>query len=263
MMNNKLIQVLKTFSKEEFKNFLRYMNSPYFNRYKPDLRLVEELKSFHEDFDNPKFTQEYIFEKIYPGKRYNDSTMTNIMCDVLLRAEDFLAMEKFRCDNHRNDLYLLKSLSERGLENVYRRNMKRIKSELSRDGELDADYFYMLHELESNLADFKITHDSVVHKDSIPPRIAAMEQSYLWLMLSYFIKLIECLHKIWLYGEKFNMDFENELIKDMISTLDIPKLEQLIRSGTKFGYIIELYLSLAKIFCDTRDRNKYLGTSVS
>jgi len=266
-MNNKLIHVLKTFSREEFKNFKRFVSSPYFNRNKPQVRMLDELKLFYGGFDSPKLSKDYLFAKIYPGKQYNDSTMRSLIADLLYLAEDFLACEKFNSDSRRKTLCLLQSLSERGLENVYKENMKALKLEKSGEVQADWEYFYWLHELEENLRDFRISHDRVVHKDGLRARIEQTEQSYLYLTLSYVIKMVMGLYKIWLYEQNFALEFvddstrrEGGAIRNIIGAIDLGRLKEIIKctpATAQFASILEVYLALLQILSDTADRNKY------
>ena len=63
MKNSKLIQVLKSFSAGDWKEFKKFAVSPYFNKGRDYIPLLEELKVFYPNFDSDKLTSEYIYSK--------------------------------------------------------------------------------------------------------------------------------------------------------------------------------------------------------
>lgn len=71
MQKSKLITLLKTFSKEEMKNFDKFISSPYFSRGRNLKPLYNVLKKYHPSFDSPHFTEEKIFNKLYPKKKFD------------------------------------------------------------------------------------------------------------------------------------------------------------------------------------------------
>jgi hypothetical protein len=207
----------------------------------------------------PSLTREILWAKVYPHKEYNYSTMRSLLADLTNTLQDFLVEEKFRVDEERRNLYLLKGLSDHGLEEIYRSCMRRIETEMSRNGQADANRYLLLHELEENIADFKIIHDRTLHKDSLASRIKAIEQIYIYLSLSHFLKLVEGMYKLWLQSQKYNLIFERTGIRELIETVDIKKLRNFFETKTKFGPIVEVYVSLIEMLGDISNQNKYFA----
>lgn len=79
MKNTKLIQILKIFSKEEIKEFEKFIASPYFSRGRDLKPFYKILKSYHPDFKSSNFNYERVFEKLYPKEKYNKSGADNIL----------------------------------------------------------------------------------------------------------------------------------------------------------------------------------------
>ncbi len=65
--DTKLIVFLKTFSKEEINDFEKFISSPYFKKVRDTLPLLKALKKYHPEFDEKKFSEEIVFNKMYPG----------------------------------------------------------------------------------------------------------------------------------------------------------------------------------------------------
>ncbi|HEY3249711.1 MAG TPA: hypothetical protein VGK25_01205, partial [Ignavibacteria bacterium] len=69
MKDTKLINILRTFSKEEMKQFEKFVASPYFHSGKNCMPLLKQLQKFYPGFDNEKLTYKNIHKKLYPGKK--------------------------------------------------------------------------------------------------------------------------------------------------------------------------------------------------
>src|SRR2546426_7485652 len=107
MLQHSLINVLKTFSGEEIKEFRKFVESPYFNMSELALKLYDELAKFHPSFDHSVLTKESLYDKLGTGNAYNDSTMRNLLADLVRLAEKFLKQQNFEKTEYGNNLYLL------------------------------------------------------------------------------------------------------------------------------------------------------------
>jgi hypothetical protein len=99
MTNSKLILLLRSFSKEELKEFQNFVDSPYFNREKSISRLVAEVK---KELIYPKesnLLKEGIFKRVYPERVYSDDLMRNIVSKTLKLAEEFVTNREFQSEH--------------------------------------------------------------------------------------------------------------------------------------------------------------------
>ena len=73
MKNSKLISLLKSFSENELKEFRKFIDSSFFNKEgKYVLRFYNEVRKHYPDFTNASLERKNLFEKLYPGKSYDD-----------------------------------------------------------------------------------------------------------------------------------------------------------------------------------------------
>ena len=81
MHDSRLIQTLKSFSKDEFKQFEKFVASPFFNNGRNYNPFLNELKKHYPSFENRKdsLKPESIYKKIYPGKNFNKQVMWNLV----------------------------------------------------------------------------------------------------------------------------------------------------------------------------------------
>src|SRR5437870_8569894 len=108
MKNTKLVNILRTFTRDEMKEFEKFVASPFHNDgrsfYKP---LISELKKFHPNFDSDKLTYENLYRKVKPNKKFNQQVMWNIASSTEKMAEEFIAQLGLRNDGFRRMRYIV------------------------------------------------------------------------------------------------------------------------------------------------------------
>ncbi|MBN8584396.1 MAG: hypothetical protein J0M37_04815 [Ignavibacteria bacterium] len=107
----KLLTILKTFSKEELKEFEKFIISPFHNKGRNFKPLLGLLKKLYPDFPADKLTSEKIYKKLYPGKIYDRSrsslTIRVLFSQLTQLAEDFMLIKELYNDENtlvRNNL---------------------------------------------------------------------------------------------------------------------------------------------------------------
>ncbi|MEI7485462.1 MAG: hypothetical protein WCK13_12195, partial [Ignavibacteriota bacterium] len=88
--NSKLIKLLSSLSKQELKEFERFLTSIYFNEGKNYKHLVRELKKFHPEFNHPKLTNEYIHLKAFGKSKLNQKVFLNRLSKLSIVLEEYL-----------------------------------------------------------------------------------------------------------------------------------------------------------------------------
>ncbi len=133
MQNSKLIQVLKTFTKDEWKGYEKLVASPFFNKGRNLMPFVKALKKFHPHFVNEKMTKEYIYSKVYKDKKYNNNTMKSAIHSLTEMAKEFLIQKDISMDNYKQ-LNLTKQLSSRKIDSLFEKECRSTLSESNRTG---------------------------------------------------------------------------------------------------------------------------------
>ena len=146
MDNSKLIALLRTFSNREWKSFLVFLRSPYFNRNAEVPRLAEWLAG--RSASGLMLSRAEVWANLYPTAALDDKQLNHLMSFLLKLAEQFVAQERWQQDAVLPEWYALKSLSERGLEKNYRFLFDKAKQGLQAGNLRDARYFYLHYLLE-------------------------------------------------------------------------------------------------------------------
>jgi len=141
MHDNNLIKLLKTFSQNEFREFYLLVNSPFFNREKVLMKFSEILKKHYPGFVSANLDKKKIFIKLFSGKKYNDALMRNTVSDMLKLAEEYLKITHLRKDPFYEQYMLLKELTNRKQQKLYKMNFKKAENILKSTGIVDELYY--------------------------------------------------------------------------------------------------------------------------
>ncbi|MBS1516902.1 MAG: hypothetical protein JSS91_02315 [Bacteroidetes bacterium] len=151
MLKSKAIDIIKTFSPEEFKRFLNFVKSPYFSSAKSIVRLADELKNFYPAFDSHSLTENYLYEKVYGKGKFSYSAMKNLMSELILLCEKFLVHDRLNKElnlKEGNSIELLSEFRERKLDNLFKSRSKKFQSFLGKRSIENSEYFTQANKLE-------------------------------------------------------------------------------------------------------------------
>lgn len=128
MKDTKIIEFLRKLSKEELKEFEKFTSSPYFSRGRDLQPVLKTLKQFHPEFENDKLTDEFVFRKLFPGKKFGDeksySLMKTYTSDLYKLGKEFLIYLEFSNDQNRKNYYLLNQLRKKKLYKEFEKEYK-------------------------------------------------------------------------------------------------------------------------------------------
>ena len=151
MLKSKALDIIKTFSNEEFKRFEQFINSPFFNTNKSIHKLILELKKFYPNFASETMTEDYIYGKIYGKGKYSYSAMRNLMSVLIQLCEKFLLHD--RINKHltikpADTIQILEEYRARKLDNLFNIKCKKFEEELLSHTIENSQYFVLKRKLE-------------------------------------------------------------------------------------------------------------------
>jgi hypothetical protein len=147
MQRSKLISLLKTLSLNEIRQFRDFVYSPYFNKEKVLMKLADYLADYHPEYDDEGIDKEKVFASLYPGKKYNDALMRNIISDFLKLANGFLLTLSLKRNEFRKDMLLLEELKIRKLTAHFLKHKERITETLELRPYEDEHYYDKKYEM--------------------------------------------------------------------------------------------------------------------
>ena len=131
MYDSKLIQLLKTFEKEDWRWFRKFLLSPYFNSRTELIPFFDYLRGQAPDFKERAVQKEKIFKKLFPKKNYDEKQLSYLMNFLLGQAERYLAQKEMEVQTPITQNYLLRSLVNRQLDKHYNYQYEKSKKILN------------------------------------------------------------------------------------------------------------------------------------
>lgn len=191
MLNTKLVQILAALSPKEFKAFEQYVSSPYFNRNKQVVELLEAIKPFHPGYNNPKFTREFIFSKVFgKSEKFNEAKLRYVLSDLTLLLEGFLAVEGFLENPQEQKYFLVKSLRERNMDKYFLQHLEEAHTQNTKPGLADSDFYFYNYIFNEQSYLFTSVKNNRSIDSSLQELIDNLEVFYLAKNLKYYCEIV-------------------------------------------------------------------------
>lgn len=185
MINSKLIFILKSLTKKEFKEFELYINSPLFNKNKDVLNLLSILKKNHPLFDNKNITHDVIARKMF-GKP-DTKKLRYTMTDLSKLAENFIAFKDYDNSHHQ---HLINAYQKRGLNKFFHQEIKKEKHGYSEQSIRDDSFYKNIHDLSEISYRYTLENDNRNIDTQLQELVDHLDLFYLSKKLKYSCEII-------------------------------------------------------------------------
>lgn len=151
MKENKLSELLRGLSPNEFKRFGDFVRSPFFNKSQKIVLLYDHLKKFSDDLSNYEISNEEISKLIYGNESPSDSKVRSLVSDFVRLMEKFMIYTQYSKNTIAQRVQLLTALNSRDLSKSFRNTLKETMEFQEKQFNRDEDYYYnqIFLELES------------------------------------------------------------------------------------------------------------------
>ena len=235
MKSSKLINTLKTFSKEEMKMFGKFLASPFHNNGKNCTPFFEQLQKHHPDFKADNITYEILYKKLYPGKKFNKQVMWNLVSAMEKMTREFLVQITLRKNKFVNFELMLSEFSSRKLLINYSQTLVEMEKLLELSS-IEYEYFDNKGHLENYKREYYFLTDKVQFMgDSTLKTVESYALLFLRMTVGGLrdLKILEEYHN---YRIDVNIPFEFAKNLDLKSIVDYAN-----RKNYKNAFIIEIY----------------------
>ena len=151
MKDSKAYVALSSLTVYELNRFKKFVISPYFNVNKSLIKLFDLYHSDIRSIKKNELTKDQIWSTIFPDQSYNDIRLRKLNSDFLRLLEQFLAQEQFENNPLHRANYLLKSLSDKKIEKLYKGTVSTARRLSNQQLERTASYYYYQYQIEKNL----------------------------------------------------------------------------------------------------------------
>ncbi|HAY34594.1 MAG TPA: hypothetical protein PK536_04545 [Ignavibacteria bacterium] len=119
MLKSSLLEIIRSFSKQDLLKFEDFVRSPYFNKKENVSRLFMEIKNYAPSFTDGNLEKEKTWAKLFPGTEYNYGIMKNLIHDLTKLSDSFIAIEYSNADKLKSNIDLLAALLQRQISKVF------------------------------------------------------------------------------------------------------------------------------------------------
>lgn len=183
MKDTKLVQLLNTFSPEEWKEFEKFAASPYFNKgrnYIPVIKFFKDRINGNE-LINPE--PEAIYKKLYPGKQFNKSVINTMLSGLTKLAEAFLIQKNYDSNGRDKQIALLKQLNLRNCDKLFEKEAALAMRDAMKTP-FDLDTIDFMRNIQENIirAKYKTNFDKSIENEVHKRFDLRFFVFYLWLL---------------------------------------------------------------------------------
>lgn len=114
-----LIQILRSFTKDEIFKFDEFLRSPLYNKKPNAIKFFSVLKKHAPDYSDDFVGKESMWKQLYPDKNFNGGVFKNLILDLTKLSEKFIEVMQVENSFPENKLLYLDSLSKRKIHNKF------------------------------------------------------------------------------------------------------------------------------------------------
>ncbi len=142
MVQSKLILLLKSFSKQEFREFSKFVASPFFNQKEDVIKMYEILKKAAPDFPEKKIKREVVMKKINPKQTFEEKQYKYLSNLLLKLAEQFISYKETERRPLIKEYHLLNAYVKRDIDKNYNFIYRKAEAYQDHSSHRDAEFYY-------------------------------------------------------------------------------------------------------------------------
>lgn len=233
LRHGNLVEMLKTFTKNEMKEFDKFVRSPFHNNRNEVTRLWTELKKYHPSFDQKNFTKEKIFGRVYPHQKLREDVMSRLGSNLISVLENYLSYKQFSENAFDRKLSLLDSLYKRNLDKILNKEFKRAEEILENNDGIDI--WYLLNKYRLNI----LKNDHYITTGDI--KLLINNSEGIENLICFFLTgLFTALINFKINERDFNANYDSWLHTAFINSFDAVKIFDKIKNNGSEGRILTL-----------------------
>lgn len=217
MYQSKLLELLRTFSPRQLGRLHDFLESPYFNRATDVLQFFEYLAPHAPAFGHKALAKDHLLKHFKPAKPLTEKRLAYLMNQLLVLAEEFIAIETFRTDPLKMPFTLVEAFASAGLSRHLKSALDKALSALEQFPYRNAEYFaesYRLHALRYWRSD-QIQHQ---HNPDLQQASDALDTFFLVEKLRYGLAMT-------LAESSLNLKYEHGLEQKMLDPDQVGELD--------------------------------------
>ena len=248
MIHSKIIDIIKTFSKVELKQFSEFLRSPFHNKNKNLILLFDSLLKYHPEYDADN---EKIFHKIYPGKEYSHDNIKKLMSELLKTGESFLSHSRFINEKFLLNKTLLKELSNRKLDNLFKLIISKLEADFPEEY---PDYYNNRSSIEGFKIEYNVTRNTGADFEKIHNDKFSCDTCY------YLFQALVYIHCTTSLKNSYSHISTNKNLDDLFLNFDFDSFIKKSVTDTHEDKTIYLLCNMIKMFISPGDESYFFNS---
>ena len=235
MKGAKLINILKTFSTDEMKMLEKFVASPFHSKGLNCTAYFKQLQKLYPDFNKDKLTDEILYKKLFPRRKFNKQVMWNLTSAMGKMINEFLEQAALRKHEFIKKGLILSEFENRKLLINYSQTLAETEKLLETRG-IDYEYF----DAKGHLENYKqIYYHSI---DKIQPMGSSKLKASEYQILLFLRMTVGGLNDMKVLSENHNYRFDVNIPLEFAKNLDLEKIVDYAKSKNfEYAFLIEIY----------------------
>ncbi len=211
MKNQKIFELLSSFSAPELRELTDYINSPVHNKHEKVISLFDYYRPLlgKSEF---KIEKEALFYHFFPEEDYDWQKIHYLNSYLVKIVEDYISWKNWKEQNRIQQYYLAKAYQDKGMEKSFDRVVTKIQLNLNNNPLRDALFFR-----ENYLVEWESSHFSIKKGKVQNLNLQNLSDS---LDLSFIAEKIKMACLLLSHQAVSKTDYETGLLDPLLSTLD-------------------------------------------
>jgi hypothetical protein len=257
---NNAIDILKTFSNEDVKQFEIFLNSPFFNKSKKLIKLYQALIKFYPHFNSKFLSEQKLSEAISPGLDYNRYTINRLFHDLYNCEEKYLLIKSLERNSLQSQDLLRGEFFRRRLYKLVEKNIMHVKNNLEAHNSIDADHYLNMFKLSTDVCNLFTITSSKNNSSQIKKKSEDISERAKFITYFFVTEMIREYENLLTHEKTYNTEKDLVFVKDIFAIFDFKEvLRKLISSAVNSTYSANFnaYLSMLLAFSNPGNEAYY------
>lgn len=156
MQKSNLIAILKQLPKKDWREFRKFVRSPYFNQQDDIIRMFDYIDEAINILPPIALNREKVFKKVFPNEVFEEQKLrhkTSLLFKILKR---YLTQAEFENDKIQTQQYLCNSFRKKGMLKFFKKELVQSQHLLEQEIYRDSNFYFKNYELGMEEAGFTI-----------------------------------------------------------------------------------------------------------
>jgi hypothetical protein len=217
MQKSNLINILRTFSKKELRDFKKWLQSPLHNQREDVVRMYDYLLTDNHLFAETDIEKSRVYKFVYPKERFDDAKMRQVMFFFNAAMEKYLVFAHFAEDEIRQQSILAGIYGKRNLVKPFKKTVADYETIKSKQTETPDSHFLFDYFLQKEVFDFTNKHERSNNTN--------LDEVQNALDVYYFVNKLKLACASEYYNKVFKTNYSTRLIEHILALNETDEIQ--------------------------------------